>query len=254
MPRYFMGKGRLFFANKNATTGLPGDFTWLGNVSKLTLNTNQAEVEHKESYTGLNLTDKVISTGQKADAAFTIEEMTRTNLTYFLFGTGTGISAASVTNEAVVCKVNGYVSLANINISAFTSLTLGVSPFTVYVNGTDYTINMGTGMIFFPSNTTIADNASLRANYSFGAAERISAFTGIQNPIYWLRFDGLNQAEGNIPVVIDIYSFRPKPVGSMELLNEDFLKLDITGMALYEDRMPDNTSDGRFFRIRQTLL
>lgn len=254
MPRYFMGKGRLYFANKNATTGLPGDFTWLGNVPKLTLNTNQTEVEHKESYSGLNLTDKVISTGQKADAAFTVEEMTRTNLSYFLFGTGTGINAASVSNEVVTAKVNGFVPLANINISTFTSLALGVTPFTVYVNGTDYTVNMGTGMIFFPPTTTIPDNASLRANYSFGAAERISAFTGNQNPVYWLRFDGLNQAEGNIPVVIDVYSFRPKPVGSMELLNEDFLKLDITGMVLYEDRMPDTTSDGRFFRIRQTLL
>lgn len=254
MPsRYFIGKGRLYFAAKNTTTGLPTDFTWLGNVPKLTLNTNQADVEHKESYTGLNLTDKVIATGQKANASFTVEEFTRTNLTYFLFGTSSSISAATVTNETVIAKLGGFVPVANINITTWTSLVLGSAPATVYVNGTDYTVNLSTGMIYFPPTSTIADGASLRASYASGAVERVSGFTGNQNPTYWLRFDGLNQAEDNKPVIIDIYNFRPKPVGSMELINEDFSKLDIDGMALYEDRMPDNTTDGRFFRIRQTV-
>ena len=108
-------------------------------------------------------------------------------------------------------------------------------------------------MLYFPPTSTIVDGASLRANYASGAIERVSGFTGNQNPVYWLRFDGLNQAEDNKPVIIDIYSFRPKPVSSIELITEDFSKLDIEGMALYEDRMPDNTTDGRFFRIRQTI-
>ena len=248
-----MGKGRLYFATKNATTGQANDFTWLGNVPKLTLNTTQADVEHKESYTGLNLTDKLIATGQKANASFTVEEFLRTNLTYFLFGTSSTVSAATVTSETVVAKLGGYVPVANINITTWTSLVLGSNPSTVYVNGTDYTINLGTGMLYFPPTSTIVDGASLRANYASGAIERVSAFTGNQNPTYWLRFDGLNQAEDNKPVIIDVYSFRPKPVGSIELINEDFTQLDIEGMALYEDRMPDNTSDGRFFRIRQTI-
>lgn len=255
MPsRYFIGKGRLFFATKNATTGLPTDFTWLGNVPKLTLNTNQADVEHKESYTGFNFTDKVIATGQKTNASFTVEEFTRTNIAYFLFGTGSTISPATVTAETVIAKLGGFVPVANINITTWTSLTLGAAPSTIYVNGTDYTIDLKSGMLYFPPTSTITDGASLRANYASGAIERISGFTGNQNPTYWLRFDGLNQADDNKPVIIDIYNFRPKPVGSIELITEDFSQLDIDGMALYEDRMPDNTSDGRFFRIRQTVF
>ena len=254
MPsRYFIGKGRLFFATKSTSTGLPTDFTWLGNVPKLTLSTNQADVEHKESYSGFNFTDMVIATGQKASASFTVEEFTRQNLSYFLFGTSSTITAASVTSETVTAKLGGYVPVANINITTWTSLVLGSAPATVYTNGTDYTIDLKSGMIFFPSSSTIADGASLRANYSFGAIERISGFTANQNPTYWLRFNGLNQAENNNPVIIDIYNFRPKPVGSIELITEDFSQLDIEGMALYEDRMTDNTTDGRFFRIRQTV-
>ena len=179
-PRYFIGKGRLFFATKNATTGLATDYTWLGNVPKLTLNTTQADVEHKESYTGLNLTDKVIATGQKANASFTVEEFTRQNLTYFRFGTNSAVSAATVTSETVVAKLGGFVPVANINITTWTSLVLGSNPSTVYVNGTDYTINLGTGMLYFPPTSTIVDGASLRANYACGAAEKISAFTGNQ--------------------------------------------------------------------------
>lgn len=252
-PRYFIGKGRLFFANKNAATGLATDYIWLGNVPKLTLNTTQADVEHKESYSGLNLTDKVIATGQKANASFTVEEFTRANLAYFLFGTSTSVQSATVTSETVIAKLGGYVALANINITTWTSLVLGTAPSTVYVENTDYVINRSSGMLFFPPTSTITDGASLRANYSCGATEKISAFTGVQNPVYWLRFDGLNQAEDNKPVIIDVYAFRPKPIGSLELITEDFSQLDIEGMALYEDRMPDNTSDGRFFRIRQTV-
>ena len=254
MPsRYFIGKGRLYFATKNATTGLATDFTWLGNVSALQLTTEQADVQHKESYTGLNLTDKVIATAQSANANFTVEEFTRQNLTYFLFGTGSTVSAATVTSETVIAKLGGFVPVANINITTWTSLVLGSAPNTVYVNGTDYTINLSTGMIYFPPTSTITDGASLRANYASGAIERVSGFTGNQNPTYWLRFDGLNQAEDNKPVIIDIYNFRPKPVGSVGLITDEFSQLEIEGMALYEDRMPDNTTDGRFFRIRQTV-
>lgn len=254
MPsRYFIGKGRLYFAAKNTTTGLPTDFTWLGNVPSLNLSTEQADVQHKESYTGLNLTDKVVATAQSANATFTVEEFTRGNLTYFLFGTSSSISAATVTNETVIAKLGGFVPVANINITTWTSLVLGSAPATVYVNGTDYTVNLSTGMIYFPPTSTIADGASLRASYASGAVERVSGFTGNQNPTYWLRFDGLNQAEDNKPVIIDIYNFRPKPVGSVSLISDEFSQLEIEGMALYEDRMPDNTTDGRFFRIRQTV-
>lgn len=250
--RYFIGKGKVYFAEKDSLTGQPLGFQWLGNVPRLSLNTNQTRVEHQESYTGKNLTDKVVTGPISADASFTVEEMTKENLTRFLYGSTTIISPATITNEDVTARLGQSIALTRSNLTSFTSLVLASAPATVYVAGADYQVDLKAGMIFFPTTSSIANNAALRANYAAGGMEKVSAFTGNVNKDYWLRFAGLNQAEDDAPCIIDIYKFRPDPVGSMELINEGFNQIDIQGMAQYEEKMADTAADGRFFRIQIT--
>ena len=249
--RYFIGQGKVYFSERDVN-GNPLGYEWLGNVPKLTLSSNQTMVEHQESYTGKGLTDKVVGRAIKADASFTVEEVTKENLVKFFFGTSSIIAPATVSAEAVTARKGKTIALERANLSAFTSLVLASAPGTVYVSGTDYQVNLKSGMIYIPSTSTITDGVALQANYAALGMEKISSFTGNTNKDYWLRFAGLNQAEDDAPCIIDIYKFRPEPIGSMELITETFSQIDIQGMVQYDDRRVDTTADGRFFRVQIT--
>lgn len=248
--RYFVGKGKIYVGDRDSS-GNPVGLEWLGNVPNLVLSTEETDLQHKESYTGLNLTDKIVPTGQTASLSFTLEEFTKDNLDKFLRGTFTAVTAATVTDETVVGYLGKWSKLAKGNITTWTSLTDSTAA-TTYVLGTDYNLDLKGGMIEVISSGAITDAQSLRANYAAGAMEQVSGFT-VTPKDYYLYFSGLNQAEDLKPVLIDIYKFRPKPIGSLELITDEFGSYEIEGMVQYDTLRPDNTTDGRFFKIRQTL-
>ena len=251
-PRYFVGKGKVLLGSRDAITGKPTGLDFIGNVPKLTLSTTQGQIDHKESFTGLNLVDRTVKTEQKASVSFTIEEITKENLEKFIVGTVTNLVGATVTNEPVTIYKGKWNPLDRMNLTSFASLTLSTSPNTIYVKDTDYTVDLKQGMIFVPSSSAIPAQAIVNASYVAGASEKVSGFTANPNRVYWLRFAGLNQAEDDAPVVVDIYKFNPKSIGSMEFINDDFWKGDIDGMALYDDLQPDSNVNGRFYRIQTT--
>jgi hypothetical protein len=247
--RYFVGKGKVLLASINSL-GVTTGYEWLGNCPSLVLNTEETRVEHKESYTGKNLTDSIVATGQSATASFTIDEYTKENLEKFLFGTSTQSAAATVTSEALLGYPGKYTALTRINLTGFTSLT-NVGATTTYVLNTDYRVDLGAGLIYVIPGGAITEGLALRANYAAGSSEQISAFTS-KPKYYSLMFAGLNQAEDNKPVIVEAYRFRPNPIGSIELITDEFGNLEIEGMLAYDSTRDTNTADGGFFRIRQT--
>ena len=248
--RYFVGKGKLFVGERDSS-GNPVGLEWLGNVPNLVLSTDETDLQHKESYTGLNLTDKIVPTGQTATASFTLEEFTKENLTKFLRGTFTAIAAATITEEVVIGYPGKWSRLSQANIQTWTSLTNSTALET-YVLGVDYNVDMKGGLIEILEGGAITEGQSLKANYAAGAMEQVSGFT-VQPKDYYLYFSGLNQAEDLQPVLIDVYKFRPKPIGSIELITDEFGNYEIEGAVQYDPLRPDTTTNGRFFKIRQTV-
>ena len=210
----------------------------------LKVSTTTQQVKHQESYTGQGLTDLVIETTKEVTLGIQLENFDKDNLVLALFGTPTAIAGATVTGESLKAPGPGRsVPLANINLTSFTSLSAGVQ-------GTDYTVNLKTGMISFTAGSTIAAGTSLTASYVCAAAEKVAAFTAT-NKEYWLRFDGLNTAEGDNPVVIDCFRVRFMPSKEWSLIGNELSSLELDGDALYDAKQPDSTVDGRFFRVRQ---
>ncbi|MBD2694431.1 hypothetical protein [Anabaena catenula] len=247
--RYFVGKGKVLLATINSL-GVTTGYEWLGNCPSLVLNTEETRIEHKESWTGNNLTDSIVGTGKSATASFTIDEYTKENLEKFLFGSTTSIASATVTAESLVGYPGKYSPLARMNLTSFTSLT-NVGATTTYVNGTDYRVDLAAGLIYVIPGGAITEGLALKANYAAGSSEQISAFT--RKPKYYsLMFAGLNQAEDEKPVIVEAYRFRPSPIGSIELITDEFGNLEIEGMLAYDSTRDSTTVDGGFFRIRQT--
>lgn len=245
--KYYRGQGSAYLSDRDPVTGQPANgFRFLGNIPMLRISTTTQQVKHQESYTGQGLTDLVIETTKEVTLGIQLESFDKDNLLLALFGTSTAIAGATVTGETLKAPGAGRsVPLANINLSSFTSLSAGVA-------GTDYTVNLKTGMISFSTTTTVAANTNLTASYVCAAAEKISAFTAT-NKEYWLRFDGLNTAEGDKPVVIDCFRVRFMPSKEWSLIGNELSSLELDGDALYDAKQPDSTVDGRFFRVRQAV-
>lgn len=248
--RYYRGQGKVYISSRDATTGQPtGGFRFLGNVPSLRISTSTQQVKHQESHTGQGLTDLVIETTKEATLMLTLEDFDRDNLALLLYGTATTIAGATISSETVIGYVGRHVPLANINLTSFTSLT-NAGATTTYVNGTDYAVDLKSGMLSIPVGSAIADAGSLRANYVCGNHEKISTFTRTNREL-WLRFDGLNTAEGDAPVVIDIYRARFMPQKELNLIGNELSTIEMDGDVLYDAKQPDTTTDGRFFRVRQ---
>lgn len=254
MPdRYYRGQGKVYFSEKNAATGQPqGGFKFLGNVPELMLRQETENLEHKESQTGQSLVDLRIEIAKTATMMMTLESWEADNLAIALYGTKTIIAGATVTSEDVTAALGVYTPLARVNLTSFTSLT-NAGATTTYINGTDYTVDLKGGMLYIPTGGAITAAQALKANYVAGSTEKVSAFT---TPVkeYWLRFNGLNTAEEDAPVIIDAYRVRFNPQQEIQMISNELSVMQLEGSVLWDSKLPDTTADGRFFRVRQTQL
>jgi hypothetical protein len=245
--RYFIGQGEVLIGVRGAAGAVTAGWVPLGNVPELRLTNQVDRVEHNESRTGKRNKDLVIETVTNVMANMVLESWDRENLALVLYGTASSIAGATVSAEAVTAPsaLGTYVPLANINLTSFTSLTSSPAG-TTHVNGTDYRVDLKSGTIFFPTGSAIAPSAPLLANYVAGNAEKIVAMNA--NPKeYWLRFNGLNTAEDDTPVVIDVFRAKLRETEDLSLIGNEVGQLSIMADVLFDGAQ----ADGPYYRIRQ---
>ncbi len=243
--RYFSGQGKVYLSLKDGG-GNPTGFSFLGNTPALDFAIGRAGERYA---TGGGTPYGLVRGSGSPVISLTIDELTKDNLAKALWSAVTSVAGNTVANEVLTSALGKTVPLANINLSSFTSLTdLGGG--TTYVNGTDYTANLKAGSITFPaSGSAIGDAASLKANYVFGAYDKIPAFTTVQ-PYYWLRFEGINTADGDSPCIVDAYKVKVLPASGLSFINDALSAVQFV-VPMHYDSTRGGT-DGYFFRIRQT--
>jgi hypothetical protein len=246
MSQYFSGQGSVFAGLRNASGQTPGGFVNLGNCSSLLLHLGRNFV--RDATGGSETLQPLVRATDPPTFDLVMEELTAANLALLTYGQNTPVSGATVSGEVLTGVAGASVPLANINLTAFTSLT-NAGGGTTYVRNVDYLINLSSGMITIPSGSPAT--GSLRANYIYGAHTKVGLGT-IAPPYYWLRFEGLNSANFNTPVVVDLFSTRLAPVESLPLIGDTFLTMQIQG-RMFKDSF-QNVSDlttGQLMRIRQ---
>lgn len=247
--RLYRGQGQVFLARR--INGKPAGLTFVGNVSELVLNPQTEKIEHMESQTGNNSVDKVIERGLKVELTMTTDSMTSDNLARMVFGSTTFEAARTVSAESHLAYPGTNLILNNINISSFTGLT-DEGGTVAYVAGTDYeVIDLAAGMIRIIEGGAITNGSVVEASYSAGTYETVAAFAK-PNTEYWLRFNGLNTAEENNPVVIDCFKVRFAPANDVPMINDDdFATYQQSGDCLFDAAQPVGGSLGRYFSVRQ---
>lgn len=248
--RYVGLNGRMFISERSAA-GRPLGFDAMGNCSEASIRHETGTFEHKESQTGLGITDLRFENSRKAMITITMESLTAKNLARSMQGTVNALAGATITSE----QINGVLAgksyfLNRMNLTSFTSLTDDAGTPVAYTVNDDYTVDLKSGRIDLVAGGGIADGDNLRANYVAGASEKIAMLTQA-NKNYWVRFAGLNRAEDLAPVEIDLYKCRFNLPSDIGLITDEIIQLQIEGEILYDQLQANDTVNGRFYRIQQ---
>lgn len=245
---YFSGQGRVYLAARD-TNGNPQALRWVGNVPDLKVSLSVETIEHKESYSGQRLTDLQLIKGKDGEFSCTLEDLSVENLELSLYGATTSVTAGSVTAEALPAGItagetrllaNQFVSSVVIKDSTATPKTLPSAQYTVFASQ---------GAIRFDDITTGGPYTQpFKVDYAYGAAKRSAMFKSAQ-PEMWLRFDGINTADGNRPVIVDLYRVAINPAKDLSLISDELQRFELSGRVLADVTKDAAGALGQFGRI-----
>lgn len=246
---YFSLQGRVYLAERDAS-GNPLDLRWVGNVPALKLALAIDKKEHKESSSGQRLTDFELITGKSGELDGILEELDVANLNLMLQSVSTTVPSGSVTNESLgLGMAAGSIRLlANQFVSAVTVVdSTPTTPKTLPTG--QYKVHPQQGAVELLDGTTGGPYVQpYKASYTHGAAVRSGMFKAAQTA-YWLRFDGIDTADGNKRVIIDLYKISVNPTKELGMITEDLGQLPFTAAVLADTSKDADGELGQFGRI-----
>lgn len=244
MP-YFRGQGKVYVAI--ATAGVPGVFRHVGNCPILNVQLETDVLEHKESTSGQSLTDLRLIRGKTAKFSFTIEEFDKDNLSLALYGASSTVASGSVVAEVFpTVAVGDYVKTAKQKLSSVVVKDSAGSPATLTL-GTHYEITSADhGTIKFLNLASFTQ--PFKIDYSHAQVTNVNMFTqGFADR--WLKFDGLNTVDTNKACLIEIFKCSFDPASQIDFINDDIIKFELNGGALYDATKAADTVLGQFGRL-----
>ena len=252
MP-YFRGQGKLLAGLRDTATSYPLNLRWVGNCPELKVAFETTKLEHKESYSGNNLTDVQIITEKKASFSCVLEEFNKDNLALLFNGTATDLSGTTpVTNYPLLGSstpaVGQFFMLPRRNLSAVTIKDSTGSPKTL-VAGTNYKLYAKEGMIEILDVTTGgAFTGPLRADFTPAASSEVAMFNATAQDM-WFRFLGLNMSNNGLPVVVDLFKVQLDPSKEFSLIGDEIAKFPLEGSVLMDALRPSNDTLGQFGHV-----
>lgn len=246
---YFSGQGKVLLAERDSVTGKPKALRYVGNVPELKINLSVDNLEHKESMSGSRLVDFRMTREKKCELAFSLEEFNIQNLELGMYGSSTTLPAATVTGEAFPTGLvaGDIVRLNHTNVSALVVTDSAGTPATLTA-GTHYEIVSAAYGTIRILNVASYTQPFLAAYSAAGGGKNVGLFTAASKE-RWLRFEGLNTADENKPVLIEIYRAILDPQKEFSVISDDLLKMDLEGGALYDATKVNDATLGQFGRI-----
>jgi hypothetical protein len=157
-------------------------------------------------------------------------------------GLGTAPSAITVGSTTVITMANTatvgeevyLVGFTGANASSLNNISALISAcdsghITIPVVTTAETITVGAG-----SRVIFANEAQpCSAAYNFSAQTLVHGLTQPLTDVF-LRFEGLNTAQGNTPVVVEIFRFSTDPLKELSLISDTFGSFQLEGAIMYD--------------------
>lgn len=238
----FSFQGKVWLAERDAN-GQPINPIWVGNAPSLQLQLETETLAKTDSYSGNRLQIGQLNTSKTATINVTFDEWTASNLALAFYGAKTTVATSTVTAEALptTLAAGEVVRLDHPFVSAVTVDDGGGE----LVAGTDYVIeSANSGLLKF----LLPPTDPVTVDYSYAASESLSVFT-TQAPERWLLLDGVNTANNNSPVLLDLFKVQFAPVSDLDLITDEYGSISLTGTVLF-DTLNSGAGLGGFGRIQ----
>lgn len=246
---YYSGRGKVYLAERDGA-GNPKAFWHIGNVPNLVVNLEAEVEEHIESTTGNDLIDARLSEAKRGRITATAEEWSVPNLELLFFGESVTQGAGTVSNEILPAGivVGQSVALARQDVSSVVITDSTATPKVLPAG--QYTLSAKHGSIELRDLTTGGPYVQpFRAAYSHAAGATRTRLFSKTEQVYWLRFEGLNKADGGRPCVIELYKVSFDPAKQLQLIQRGYAQFPLEGAVQQDDLKPAASEFGQFGRI-----
>lgn len=250
LEQYYFGQGRVY-SRRWGVAGAP--WRWWGDVSDLKFAASADTIKHQESYTGNKLAVRSIPIGKTMNISGTVQQIDTVTLTDLLGGTVTSVAAGAVTGEILGTIAAGdIIKLDYPGVSALVVTDSNASPATIDAANYDSSLLPWGTLEFLSLPDAPAPTPPLLAAYSYSGYDQVSFFT-TQLPMLEFRYEGINLAEDNAPVICEFYKGSPDPLKELALIStgNSLAGTAFTLEALYDTTKPDDPVLGRFGRFMQ---
>lgn len=248
-----IGKGELHFAPFKAGTQTPDGFYFVGNCPEFTLNRENETLPHYDSTKGFRRKDEEITIESRMNGSISCDDVRPQTAALFLMGEAVTLSVASATGLITTIigakkgrsyqlgetagQPSGARSVTNVAVS------LTSTPATIYVAGTDYTVDAELGMITILEGGSIADAAGLTVEFDQTAHTRsqvIASDTEAQGALKYISYNPIGQR-------LDYYFpwIKVRPNGDISLISEEWMTIPLSIEALYLGDLSLCYLDGR---------
>jgi hypothetical protein len=245
---YFSGQGRVYIGARDAV-GNPLGLSYVGNVPELKVSLSVETLEHQESISGQRLTDLQLIKTKKGEFACTLEELIAVNLGLAMYGTTVDQTSGTVTSEVLPnpVTVGSLYLLAKQNVSTVVVKDSSATPKTL--PAAQYSVNAKHGSLAINDKTAGGPFVEpFKVDYAYGTAKFTALFTQ-PLPERWVRFEGLNTADSNREVVIDLYRVAINPAKELSVITDELLKFELSGQVLADTQKSATGDLGQFGRI-----
>lgn len=246
---YFYGQGKLWSRRLDQSNA---KWRWWGDVSACELALEVEQLEHRESYSGQKGLTRRFPTAKGLTVNATLHKLDTLGLQELLWGAASTIASGAVVNEPLGTVAAGdTLKLEFPGVSSLVVTDSAGSPATIA--GTHYVLDPAFGSVEFNTlPTSPAPTQPLKASYSHAVAQQVNIFTQAQ-PIIQFRYEGVNLAEGNAPVIVELYKLSTDPLQQLALINNDtsLAGVPLTAGVLLDTSKSATGSLGQFGRILQ---
>ena len=249
MSYYASFQGRVYLGKRDSL-GNPIEVRSPGNVADLKLSLKAEVLEHFESQSGQRSLDHRMIKSKSATVSMSVEEFTKENLALALYGTAVASTGGTVTDEPIggaTPMVGDRYFLAHPKVSTLVVKDSAATPATLSL-GVQYTVDTDFGALQFLDTTGLT--APFKASYAFGDVSEIGIFTQ-PLPERYLRLEGLNTAQSNARVLVELFRVAFDPLKELALISNDYNKFDLEGSLLADSSKPYDAVLGQFGRIVQ---
>lgn len=231
VKEYYSGQGKVSLAPFVGGVVKKHKRRWIGNVPNLEISTEVSTEEHKESHSGLRAVDRQRETERKVSFKCTMEDFASANLALAFQASMTTLPKGNVA-ELVSPEdlVKGDIwSLGKIKVSevVITDSTT-TSPKTLQA-GVHYALNEQFGTV------EILDVSGVKLPFKAAFNHESADVLGLMKERvdgYYLVFEGLNTAESNAPVLVEIHKAVISPAQTLALINDELASFELEGTAL----------------------